>query len=58
MKPAIIATISTVPMRKDLSVIRETTSRRVTSSHAGSVVPLLFWLLVWLLMRWPPGRSR
>ena len=35
MKPTSIATISAVPRRKDLSVIRETTSRRVTSSHAG-----------------------
>ena len=51
MKPTSIATISAVPMRKDLSVIRETTSRRVTSNHAGSV-------LLSVLMRWPPGRSR
>ena len=38
MKPTIMTTISAVPRRKDLSVIRETTSRRVTSSQAGSVV--------------------
>ncbi len=37
MKPTIIVTISAVPIRKVLSVIRETISRRVTSSQAGSV---------------------
>ena len=38
MKPTSIATMSAVPKRKDLSVIRETTSRRVTNSHAGSLL--------------------
>ena len=73
MNPAISTTMNAVPRRNDLSVIRETTSRRVTSSQAGSsrlsvvagsplgVVP---WMLsvpvlgVCVLMRWPPGRSR
>ena len=38
MNPAISTTMNAVPRRKDLSVIRETTSRRVTSSQAGSVL--------------------
>ena len=55
MKPTSSATISTVPMRNDLSVMRDTTSRRVTSTQAGSVPSVRS---VWLLMLSPPGRSR